>query len=69
MGRSAGPNPSIEELRQALSKLISDAQNMSLSSSRRRRLQADVRAAIDDLADFLNELDPIRQPTSVFDPE
>ncbi len=68
MAKSGDPTASIEELKQALADLVQTTANGSLSNQRRRRLEADLREVIDNLAGLLNQIDPIRQPTSVFDP-
>lgn len=58
----------VAELRQTLDRLVSETDKPSLTASSRRSLEAEIRKVIDDLGQFLNELDQIRQPTSVFDP-
>ncbi len=58
----------VAELRQTLDRLVSETDKPSLTASSRRSLEAEIRKVIDDLGQFLNELDPIRQSTSVFDP-
>lgn len=55
-------------LRESLDQLIRDSTNTSLSSAKRRKLEAQIKAAIDGLTALLAKLDPIAQPTSVFDP-
>jgi hypothetical protein len=47
---------------------VSEVDKPSLSVSARRKLEGEIRKVVDELGQFLNELDPIRQPTSVFDP-
>lgn len=58
----------VAELRQTLDKLTKQAGAAELPTRKRRLLEAEIRLVIDELATFLNHLDPIRQPTSVFDP-
>lgn len=58
----------VAELRQTLDKLIAETDASSLTAPARRNLEGEIRAVINHLGGFLNDLDPIRQPTSVFDP-
>jgi Eco29kI restriction endonuclease len=55
-------------LRETLSRLTGVAATSSLSASKRRVLEAEIKSAIAELGTLLNTLDPVRQPTSVFDP-
>jgi hypothetical protein len=55
-------------LRASLERLSTEANQASLSAPRRRKLEAQIKEAIDDLMTLLARLDPIAQPTSVFDP-
>lgn len=59
---------SVAALRASLEQLSTDASDTSLSSAARKRLEAQIREVIDELAALLAKLDPIAQPTSVFDP-
>ena len=58
----------IAELRQTLGRLFTETDKPSLSSNARRSLEIEIRKVIEHLGRFLDDLDPIRQPTSVFDP-
>jgi hypothetical protein len=58
----------ISALRETLDRLIADASVNTLSDHKRRQLETDVQGVIDDLTTLLTRLDPIAQPTSVFDP-
>jgi len=58
----------IAELRANSQRLGAEMDKPTLTPAARRALEAQIRAVIERLARFLNELDPIRQPTSVFDP-
>lgn len=55
-------------LRASLERLTIEANQVSLSAPRRRKLEAQIKEAIDGLMTLLARLDPIAQPTSVFDP-
>lgn len=59
---------SVEILRATLEQLSAEASANLLSNHKRRRLETEIKAAIDDLTTLLLRLDPIAQPTSVFDP-
>jgi Eco29kI restriction endonuclease len=58
----------IAELRQTLDRLLTETDKPSLSVNARKALEVEIRKVINELGQFLNELDPIRQPSSVFDP-
>jgi Eco29kI restriction endonuclease len=58
----------IEKLRHDLVELTTEAISAPLSPTRRRRLDGQVREIMAELGKLLHELDPIRQPASVFDP-
>lgn len=62
------PEKTATELRATLDRLIEEARNSSLTIPRRRRLEREIRNSIESLSNLLGELDPIKQPTSVFDP-
>lgn len=65
------PTPSplpIAELRATLGQLTEQASSTQLSNPRRRALETEIRLVIDELAALLQSLDPIQQPTAVFDP-
>jgi len=48
--------------------LLNEAKGETLSLKSRKVLENQIRKVITDLANLLNELDPIRQPTALFDP-
>lgn len=58
----------VGELRRTLERLHAEIDRPSLTAPARRTLEAEIRKVIDELGQFLNDLDPIRQPTSIFDP-
>lgn len=58
----------VNELRETLRRLTEQASATSLSPARRKVLESQLREVMDDLGEFLGALDPIRQPTAVFDP-
>lgn len=58
----------IQELRKNLDKLTQEAKNELLPLRSRRTLENQIRQAIIDLGNLLNDLDPIRQPSALFDP-
>lgn len=69
MTRASTPLPLvIRELRDTLDRLTTQVNSTTLSARRRKELEGQIREVIDELAGFLNSLDPIRQPTAVFDP-
>ena len=69
MSRKPTPSPAlVVDLRQTLDRLLAETDRPSLTLSARRVLEAEIRKVIEELGQFLNELDPIRQPASVFDP-
>ena len=69
MSRKPTPAPSpIAELRANLDQLIEQTTSTTLSAPRRRTLEKEIRGVIEELGSFLNTLDPIRQPSAVFDP-
>lgn len=45
---------------------MSSCASTALSSQRRKELDKEIRGVIEELESFLNTLDPIRQPTSMF---
>lgn len=69
MSRKSTPMPSpIADLRANLDQLVAQTESVTLSTPRRRALDKEIRGVIEQLESFLNTLDPIRQPTSMFDP-
>lgn len=59
---------SVDSLRASLQRLTAEASNASLSGAKRKKLESQIKEAIDGLTTLLAKLDPIAQPTSVFDP-
>lgn len=68
MSRTPAPAFPATELRQTLERLTSEVTTLQASPRRRKALEAEIRSVIEELGQFLNTLDPIRQPTAVFDP-
>lgn len=58
----------VASLRETLAQLTARSGKDSLTSRARRDLEKEIRTVIDELGKFLNDLDPIRQPSAVFDP-
>ena len=58
----------IGELRETLDKLTAQATEAELTIPGRKALEKELHKAIKDLGELLNSLDPIRQPTAMFDP-
>lgn len=58
----------ISQLKQVVDKLDSEAKREVLSPKKRGLINADVRETMDRLNDVLRRIDPIRQPSSIFDP-
>jgi Eco29kI restriction endonuclease len=58
----------VASLHETLKQLVEQSAKTELTPHARRRLETEIRTIIDELGKFLNELDPIRQPTAVFDP-
>jgi hypothetical protein len=58
----------IAEFHETLNRLFAETDKPSLSIPARRSMESEIRRVIEELGKFLNDLDPIRQPTSVFDP-
>lgn len=59
---------SISALRASLERLAAEASDATLSVPKRRKLEGQIKETIDTLTTLLAKLDPIAQPTSVFDP-
>jgi len=68
MEKSTGTAAVIPDLQENLNKLLKEAKNESLSPRTRKILERQIRQVIADLGNLLNELDPISQPTALFDP-
>lgn len=59
---------SVDALRTSLEQLSANANDVSLSTAKRKRLETQIKKAIDELTALLAKLDPVAQPTSMFDP-
>ncbi len=59
---------SVASLRASLERFATESSNASLSSSKRKILEKHIKTAIDELTALLIKLDPIAQPTAIFDP-
>jgi hypothetical protein len=68
MSNSLQNSVSIEALQESLKRLTAEAEQASLSAPKRRTLEGQIKEAIDELTVLLARLDPIAQPTAVFDP-
>jgi len=66
--KTTGTASVIPELQQNLNKLIHEAKDEQLTPRARKNLGTQIRNVISDLGGLLNDLDPIRQPTALFDP-
>jgi hypothetical protein len=66
--KQSGSAAIVADLRRTLERLLAETNKPSLTAAARRALESEIREVIDGLSKFLNDLDPIRQPTSVFDP-
>lgn len=67
MSRST-PAAEVAKLRQEIATLLQSAAETNLSPPARKGLNSEIRQAIAELDGFLQSLDPISQPASVFDP-
>lgn len=65
--RTGKPSSAVE-LRATLHRLAEEAADSTLSARARKNLEAELRTVLDELGDIIGRLDPIRQPSSVFDP-
>lgn len=68
MSRKPTPASEVGRLREDIASLLRSAADSELTAPARKKLNDEIRAAIADLDGFLRELDPIRQPSSMFDP-
>jgi len=68
MSRKDTAPASVNALRVSLEQLTANASDASLSSAKRRQLETQIKEAIVELTALLASLDPIAQPTAVFDP-
>lgn len=60
--------PNAAKLRESLDDLESELADKTISSGRRRALETELQAILVSLGQLLDRLDPITQPSSVFDP-
>ena len=58
----------VSKLKQQLDDLVAHASSNTLTAHERRKLDGEIRAVITSLETLLREIDPIRQPSAVFDP-
>lgn len=68
MNKKSTASDSVDVLRASLERLTAEASDTSLSNAKRKKLEAQIKEAIDGLTALLTKLDPIALPTSVFDP-
>jgi len=66
--KTTDPFPPAAEMRATLSRLAGEAANPALSAHKRKVLEAELRDVVETLSEIIGQLDPIRQPISVFDP-
>lgn len=62
------PTALVANLKQQLDALVAHASKGTLKPGERRKIDAEIRAVISGLETLLREIDPVRQPISVFDP-
>ncbi|HEX8480855.1 MAG TPA: Eco29kI family restriction endonuclease [Allosphingosinicella sp.] len=66
---SNAPRPtSIAVLREHFDRLSAEISQSNIPAARRKALEAELLAIMSDLGDLLAQLDPVRQPSSIFDP-
>jgi Eco29kI restriction endonuclease len=61
-------SPTADGIRGSLSALEAQLAEATLTSSKRKLLESHLQGLMDDLGRLLDQLDPISQPASVFDP-
>lgn len=59
---------SVEDFRASLERITAEIKDELLTGPKRRKIEIQIKEAIDGLTEILAKLDPIAQPTSVFDP-
>lgn len=64
----AGTATIITQLQANLQQLLEEAKNELLTPRARKTLEGQIRQVIKSLGTLLNDLDPIRQPSALFDP-
>lgn len=57
-----------EGLRETLARHLGELSSAALTNAKRRTLQQEIQEVMTELSQLLQRLDPIRQPSSVFDP-
>lgn len=62
------PGDVTKELKDLLAKLKSETDSTTLSNHARKKLESEVQDVINGLSGLLDDLDPIRRPTSLFNP-
>jgi hypothetical protein len=68
MSRHKTPTISTSELRETIAQLGAEANQLTLSPGRRRRLETEIRALAEELGRILRNLDPVAEQTVVVDP-
>lgn len=68
MSRKPKELASVNELRKSLQRLTDETDATALSNHKRKSLEKEIKGVIDELTTLLTNLDPIAQPTAVFDP-
>ena len=58
----------VAKLKQQLDSLVSHTSGTTLTAPERRKLDTEVRVVMSSLEALLREIDPVRQPTAIFDP-
>jgi Eco29kI restriction endonuclease len=58
----------ITALQESISRLTVEATEILASTHRRKKIESQIKVAIDELTALLATLDPIAQPTAIFDP-
>ncbi len=58
----------VANLKQQLDALVAQASKAILKPGERRKIDAEIRSVIAGLENLLRQIDPVRQPTAVFDP-
>lgn len=58
----------IAALQESISRHAAEAAGAAVSSHKRKKIESQIKVAIDELTALLATLDPIAQPTAVFDP-
>ncbi len=64
----SGVDSAIAQLQGNLDKLVEQSDSAGLAANKRRPVEKQIRKIITQLSGLLDRLDPIRQPTAIFDP-